>query len=146
MGALDSLGSLVGAGASIAGNLRAGQTATAVNRAQVQIAQQQAAAQENLIRDQQAADALARQYQLAQADSSATARSASAGLLANDGSAAAIVAGQQQQAAAQQQAANMVADARIAAIGPSLLRPDGTLTSVLQSGRSFGTVANSLLD
>jgi hypothetical protein len=146
MGALDSLGSLVGAGASITGHVRSGQAANAINRAQVRIAQQQAAAQEQLIRDQQAADALARQVQLAHATSSDAARSAGEGLLANDGSAAAIVSGRRQEAAAAQQAANSVADARIAAIGPSLLRPDAVLTSVLNSGRSFGTVANSLLD
>ena len=146
MSQLGSLGTALGASATLLGSLRQAQQQNAVNRAQLQVNQQQAAARAQEIATQQQAETLGRQVQLAHGEASAAARAAGSGQLAYDGSAAALVAGQAQEAAAAQGAANARYAAQVQGIAPSLLQPDATALALLRSGRAFGAITNSLLD
>jgi thymidine phosphorylase len=146
MSALGSLGTAIGAGATILGNVRQAQQQNATNRAQLQIAQQQATERQAEIAAQQGADALSRSTQLAHATASVEARAASSGQVPYDGSAAAIASGKAQEAAAEQGAANARFAAQYQAIAPNLLQPDATTTALLRSGRAFGGVVSNLLD
>ncbi|MFC7476477.1 hypothetical protein ACFQS7_19070 [Dankookia sp. GCM10030260] len=132
MGALASLATLAGAGASIYGNVRQAQQQGALNRAQVGIAQQQ--------------DAQQRQLTLAKTIATTRARLASGGVAPDAGSAAALAAGLTQEAAAAQGADDATLRARLAQGRISLLNPDGTFNALLQSGRTLGSVTRSLLD
>lgn len=140
-----SLGTALGASASVLGGIRAAQTQNATNLAQLQIDQQQAAAREQQIAAAQAADVQSRALQLAHATAGTAANAAGNGLAPYDGSAAAIASGQAQEAAAAQQAANARYAAQAQAIAPSLLAPDGTATAFLRSGRTIGSLVNSLI-
>jgi hypothetical protein len=146
MAALASLATVVGAGASIYGNVRQAQQQTALNRAQVQIAQSQEAARQQALLAQQAADAQARQQTLAKTIATVRARLAASGLSPDDGSSGAVTAGLAQEAAAAQNADDATLRARLAQGRVSLLNPDGSFTAMLQSGRTFGFAARSLLD
>lgn len=146
MAALASIATLVGAGATLYGNVRQAQTAQAMNRAQVQIAQQQEQARQDLLKQQQQEAALARSQALTRTIASARARMAAGGLVADEGSAGAVTVGLRQDAAAMQGADDATFRARLAQGRSSLLNPDGTLNALLQSGRSFGYVARNLLD
>lgn len=145
MGALASLATVLGAGATIYGNVRATQTQQAANRAQAQInASQQVAQQQSLLAQEQQ-QALQRQQTLARTIAAARARAAASGVSPDAGSAAALTAGLTQEAAAAQGADNAAFQARMALGRSSLLNPDGTLTTLLQSGRTFGVAARNLL-
>jgi len=146
MAALASIATVAAAGASIYGNVRQAQAAKATNRAQVQIDQQQEAARQQTLLAQQQQDRLARAQALGRTVAAARARLAASGQAADAGSAGAVTAGLKQDAAAAQDAEEAVYGARLAQGRPSLLAPDGTLTAVLRSGRSFGFAARSLLD
>lgn len=146
MAALASLATVVGAGASIYGNVRQAQQQNALNKAQVQIAQQQEAARQETLQAQQAADARQRQATLARTIATARARLAASGISPDGGSAGALTAGLTQDAAAAQDAGDTTLRARLAQGRVSLLNPDGTFTALLQSSRSFGLAARNLLD
>jgi hypothetical protein len=146
MAALASLATVVGAGASVYGSVRQAQQQNALNRAQVQISQQQEAARQKALRVQQAADAEARQRTLACTIATTRARLAASGLSPDGGSAGALTAGLTQEAAAAQDADDATLRARLAQGRVSLLNPDGTFAALLQSGRTFGFAARSLLD
>ena len=146
MAALASIASLVGAGATLYGNVRQAQVASANNRAQAQVAQQQEAGRQQALVVQGQGDAQSRAQTLARTVATARARLAAAGLAPDEGSAGALVAGLRQDAAAAQGADDATFRARLAQGRANLLIPDGTLTAVLQSGRTLGAVARNLLD
>jgi len=146
MAALASIATLVGAGATLYGNIRQAQYAQAASRAQAQVAQQQEQARQQVLKQQQQEAALARSQALARTIASTRARMAAGGRAPDEGSAGAVIAGLKQDAAAAQDADDATFRARLAQGRSSLLNPDGTLTALLQSGRSFGYFARSLLD
>lgn len=146
MGALASIATVVGAGATIYGSVRQGQAQQANNRAQAQVTASQEAARQELLLVQQREQALQRQQTLARTVASARARSAASGISPADGSAAALTGGLARDAAAAQGADDATLRARLAQGRSSLLNPDGTLTTLLQAGRTFGSVARNLLD
>lgn len=146
MAALASLATLVGAGASIYGTARQVQQQNALNKAQVQIAQQQEAARQQALQAQQAADAQARALALSKTIATTRARLAASGVAPDSGSSGALTAGLTQEAAAAQAADDATLRARLAQGRISLLNPDGTFTALLQSGRTFGFATRSLLD
>ena len=146
MGALASIATVLGAGASIYGSVRQGQAQQANNRAQAQVTATQEAARQELLLAQQREQAAQRQQTLARTVASARARLSANGLSPADGSAAALTSGLAQEAAAEQGADDATLRARLAQGRSSLLNPDGTLTTLLQSGRTFGLAARNLLD
>lgn len=146
MAALASIASLVGAGATIYGNVRQAQAATANNKAQAQAAQQNEAARRQALTVQTEGDAAARAQTLARTVAATRARAAAGGLSPDEGSAGALVAGLRQDAAAAQGADDATFRARLAQGRANLLIPDGTLNAVLSSGRTLGGVARNLLD
>jgi hypothetical protein len=146
MAALASLATLVGAGATIYGNARQAQQQTALNKAQVQIAQQQDAARQQALLAQQAAEAQQRALALSKTIATTRARLAASGVSPDAGSAGALAAGLTQEAAAAQTADDATLRARLAQGRISLLNPDGTFTALLQSGRTFGSATRNLLD
>ncbi len=145
MAALASIASLVGAGATLYGNVRQAQAASANNKAQVQVAQQQEVGRQQALAVQSQGDAQSRAQTLARTVAAARARFAAGGLSPDEGSAGALVAGLQQDAAASQGADDATFRARLAQGRANLLIPDGTLTAVLHSGRSLGFAARNLL-
>ena len=146
MAALASIANVVGAGASIYGNVRQAQAAKAQNRAQVQVDQQQEAARQQALLAQQQGERQARAQALGRTVAAARARLAASGQSADAGSAGAVTAGLKADAAAVQGAEDSVYQARLGQGRASLLAPDGTLTALLRSGRTFGAAARSLLD
>jgi hypothetical protein len=146
MGALASLATVLGAGATIYGNVRANQTQQAANRAQAQINATQEVARQEALQAQEQQQALQRQQALARTVAAARARAGASGISPDAGSAAALTAGLAQESAAAQGADNATFQARMAQGRSSLLNPDGTLTTLLQSGRTFGVAARNLLD
>jgi hypothetical protein len=146
MGALASLATVLGTGASIYANVRQGQAQQANNRAQAQVTATQEAARQDTLLAQQQEQAVQRQQTLARTVAAARARLAASGLSPSDGSAAALTSGMAQEAAAAQGADDATLRARMAQGRSSLLNPDGTLTTLLQSGRTFGLAARNLLD
>lgn len=146
MAALSSVATLVGAGATLYGNVRQAQLSSAANRAQVQVAQQQEAARQQTVQAQAQEGAVARRQALSRTLASARARMAAGGRVADEGSAGAVTAGLRQDAAAAQAADDASFRARLAQGRSSLLNPDGTMNALLQSGRTLGTIARNLLD
>lgn len=146
MGALASLATVLGAGATIYGNVRASQAQLANNKAQAQVTATQEASRQEALQAQEQQQALQRQQTLARTVAAARARAGASGLSPDAGSAAALTAGLAQEAAAAQGADNATLQARMAQGRSSLLNPDGTLTTLLQSGRTFGVAARNLLD
>jgi hypothetical protein len=146
MAALASIATVVGAGASVYGQVRQVQAAKAMNRAQVQVDRQQEAARQQGLLAQQQQDKLARAQALGRTVAAARARLAASGQSADAGSAGAVTAGLKADAAAAQNAEESVYQARLGQGRASLLAPDGTLTALLRSGRTFGAAARSLLD
>jgi hypothetical protein len=146
MGALASIATIVGAGATVYGSVRQAQASQAMNRAQAQQTQQQEAARQQALTAQQQQEAAARGQSLARTLAATRARLAANGLVPDEGSAGAVTAGLRQDAAAQQGADDATFRTRLAQGRASLLNPDGTLTALLQSGRSLGAAARNLLD
>jgi hypothetical protein len=146
MGALASLGTVLGAGATVYGNIRQNQAQKATNRAQAQITSDQETLRQQALVAQEQEAALQRQQTLARTVAAARARAGASGVSPDTGSAAAITAGLTQEAAAAAGADNATLRARMAQGRSSLLNPDGTLTTLLQSGRTFGVAARNLLD
>ena len=146
MAALASVATLVGAGATLYGNVRQAQVANAANRAQAQIAQQQEAVRQQAVQAQAQEGTVARSQALARTLASARARMAAGGRAADEGAAGAVTAGLRQDAAAAQAADDAGFRARLAQGRSSLLNPDGTINALLQSGRTLGSIARNLLD
>jgi hypothetical protein len=145
MGGIASMASVLGAGASVYGNLRAAQLQQANNQAQLQVTQQQNQLRQRAILSQAQQDALARQQQLAQTVDAARAQLGGAGIVAQDGSAAAVEGGAVQRARAAQEAADAATRAQLAQGQISLLQPDSTATTLLQNAPAFGFASRSLL-
>lgn len=145
MGALASLATVVGAGATVLGNVRQAQAQAGYNRAQAQQQANVAAARSQELAVQQAEQARLRQLSLNRTVAGARARLAAGGVLPDDGSAAALTAGLVGDAAAAQAADNAAFQDRLAQGRSSLLAQDGTVTAALRSGRSFGTITDNLL-
>jgi hypothetical protein len=145
MGGIASMASVLGAGASVYGNLRAAQLQQANNQAQLQVTQQQNQLRQRTILAQAQQDALARQQQLAQSLSGDRAQFGANGIVAQDGSAAAVEGGMVQRERAAQAAADAVTRAQLAQGQISLLQPDNTVTTLLQNGPAFGFTSRSLL-
>lgn len=146
MAALASIATVVGAGASVYGQVRQAQAAKSQNRAQVQLDQRQEAARQQALVAQQQAERQARAQALGRTIAATRARLAASGQAADAGSAGAVAAGLKGDAAAAQGAEDSVYQARLAQGRASLLAPDGTLTALLRSGRTLGGIARSLLD
>ncbi|MFL1463126.1 hypothetical protein ACI6QG_13035 [Roseococcus sp. DSY-14] len=146
MGALTSLATLAGAGASLYAASRTQQAQQAQNRAQVQLAQQQQQAQQGQLALQQEAERRARAEQLARTIAAARARLGAGGVAAGEGSGAALEAGLRADAAAGQQDSDEMFRARLASGRASLLNPDMSLTNALRAVPTFGTAIRSLLD
>ncbi|TCZ55552.1 hypothetical protein [Roseicella aquatilis] len=146
MAALASLATVVGAGASVYGNVRQAQQSTAQNRAQAQVAQQQEEARQSMLLAQQENEVRQRAQALRETIATTRARLAASGVSPDGGSAGALTSGLVQQAATAQDADDDTLRARLSQGRISLLNPDGTFTALLQSGRTLGAASRSLLD
>ncbi|WP_135467748.1 hypothetical protein [Crenalkalicoccus roseus] len=146
MGALASFATVLGAGASLYGTVRQAQAQSAMSRAQAEIAKSQEEARQQELLAQREAERASRQQTLSRTVAAARARLAASGVAPDDGSAGALTAGFERVAAEAEGASEEALRARLARGRASLLNPDGTLTAMLQSGRSFGALARSLLD
>jgi hypothetical protein len=140
MAALASIATVVGAGATVYGNVRQAQMSKAQNRAQAEVARQQ------VLSAQQRQDRQARSQALGRTIAATRARLAASGQTADAGSAGAVTAGLKSDAAAVQGAEDDVYQARLGQGRASLLAPDGTVSALLRSGRTLGGIARSLLD
>ena len=146
MAALASIATVVGAGASVYGQVRQAQAAKEMNRAQVQIDQRQEAARQQALLARHAQERQARAQALGRTIATTRARLAATGQSADAGSAGAVTAGLKADAAAAQGAEDPVYEARLGQGRASLLAPDGTLTALLRSGRTLGGIARFRLD
>jgi hypothetical protein len=146
MAALASIATVVGAGATVYGNVRQAQVAKAQNRAQAELARQQEVARQQVLSAQQVQDRQARAQALGRTVAAARARLAASGQTADLGSAGAVTAGLRRDTAAAQDTEEAVYAARLGHGRASLLAPDGTLNALLRSGRTLGGIASSLLD
>lgn len=142
MAQLASIATLIGAGASVYGNIRQGQ------QMQAQASAARAAGEERnrQLAIQQEADARARRDTLARTIASARARLSAGGVRADDGSGAALQAGLTADAAAAQNESDAIFRSRLAAGRRSLLQPDGSFNAYLRAGQTFGAVVRNLLD
>jgi hypothetical protein len=142
MAQLASIATLIGAGASVYGNIRQGQ------QMQAQASAARAAAEERnrQLAIQQQAEARARRDTLARTIASVRARLSASGVRADDGSGAALQAGLAADAAAAQNESDAMFRSRLAAGRRSLLQPDGSFNAYLRAGHSFGAVLRNLLD
>lgn len=145
MAQLASLATLIGAGASIYGNVRAAQDQAKARKAQNAAIAAQNAERAKQLRIEAEADARSRQEALARTIAAARARLAAGGISPNEGSAAALAAGLQSDAAATASEQDALLQSRLAQGRRSLLNSDGTLTAFLRSGQTFGTAVRSLL-
>ncbi len=146
MGALTSLATLAGAGASLYAASRAQQAQQEQQRAQLRLGQQQQQAQQEQLALQQQAERRARAEQLSRTIAAARARLAAGGVAADDGSGAALEAGLRADAAAGQQDSDELFRARLTSGRASLLNPDMSLTNALRAVPTFGSAIRSLLD
>lgn len=146
MAQLAPIATAIGAGASILGTVQQAQRQSATAKAQAEAARQQEAARIEQARLQQAADARQREQRLAGTLASTRARLAAGGVSPDQGSAAALTVGLERDAAAAQAESDQIVAARLSAGRRSLLNGDGSLTSWLRAGSSFGTSLRNLLD
>lgn len=146
MAQLAPIATLVGTGASLYGTVRQGQAQAAQAKAQQQQEAVTLAARQQQLAAQQEADARNRQGQLERTVASTRARLAASGVSPDQGSAGAITAGLQRDAAEAAAGSNDAYAARMAAGRSSLLNGDGSLTTWLRAGNSFGGALRSLLD
>jgi hypothetical protein len=123
MAALASIATVVGAGASVYGQVRQAQAAKGMNRAQVAIDRQQEVARQQTLSAQQAQDRQARAQALGRTIAATRARLAASGQSADAGSAGAVTAGLKGDAAAAQDAEAGVYAAASAPAAPASSRP-----------------------
>lgn len=145
MAQLASLATLIGAGASIYGNVRAAQDQAKARKAQNAAIAAQNAERAKQLRIEAEANARERQAALARTVAAARARLAAGGVNPDQGSAAALTAGLRRDADASAQDEAALLQSRLAQGRRSLLNTDGTLTALLRSGQTFGTALRSLL-
>jgi vacuolar-type H+-ATPase subunit E/Vma4 len=146
MAALASIATVVGAGATVYGNVRQAQVSKAQNRAQAEVTRQQEVARQQVLSAQQRQERQARAQALGRTVAATRARLAASGQTADAGSAGTVTAGLKSDAAAAQDAEEAVYAARLGQGRTSLLAPDGTVSALLRSGRTLGGIARSLLD
>jgi hypothetical protein len=146
MAQLAPIATVLGAGASLYGAARQAQAQKAAAQQQADTARAQEAARAEQAAAQQAAETRARDARLAGTIASARARLAAGGVAPDEGSGAALTAGLARDAAAAQADSAALAAARLSAGRRSLLNPDGSFTTWLRAGTSFGTSLRSLLD
>lgn len=146
MAQLAPIATLIGTGASLYGTVRQGQAQAAQSKAQAEQEAASLAARQQQIATQQEVDARERADRLERTLASTRARLAASGVSPDQGSAAAIATGLQQDAAEAQQSSSDAYGARLAAGRASLLNPDGSLTTWLRAGNSFGGALRSLLE
>ncbi|WP_439598954.1 hypothetical protein [Falsiroseomonas sp.] len=146
MAQLAPIAAALSAGASIYGSVQQGQAQSANAKAQARAAQEQEKARAEQAALQQAAEARAREARLAGTLASTRARLAAGGLSPDEGSAANLTAGIERDAAAAQSDSDQLFAARLSAGRRSLLNSDGSLTSYLRAGSTFGSSLRNLLD
>ncbi|HWX50417.1 MAG TPA: hypothetical protein VNZ61_20395 [Roseomonas sp.] len=146
MAQLAPIATLVGTGASLYGTVRQGQAQAAQAKAQQQQEATSLAARQQQLAAQQEAEARSRQDQLERTVASTRARLAASGVSPDQGSAAAITTGLRRDAAEAAADSNEAYTARMSAGRSSLLNSDGSLTTWLRAGNSFGGALRSLLE
>jgi len=146
MAQLAPIATAIGAGASLYATARQARAQSSQARAQNDQAEAQAQARTAQAAVERAAETRAREARLSGTIASARARLAAGGVAPDEGSAAALTAGLQRDSAAAQSDSDQVASARLSAGRRSLLNPDGSLTTWLRAGASFGNSLRNLLD
>ncbi len=145
MAALASIGTLLGAGATIYAQKRNQKAQYATQLAQVQANQAVDVQRQNQLIAQQQAEQRARQVQLARTVASTRARLAASGVAADDGSGTAITTGLATDAATAATFSDAAFRAQLAYGRASLLNPEGSLTGFTRAGQSFGGAVGNLL-
>jgi hypothetical protein len=146
MAQLVPIAAVAGTAASLYGTVRQGQQQAATAKAQARQQQQELDARTQQLAVAQAAEARGRQDKLERTVASTRARLAASGVNPDQGSAGAITAGLAQDAAEAAADSAGTFDARMAAGRSSLLNADGSLTTWLRAGNSFGSAVRNLLD
>lgn len=146
MAQLAPIAAAIGAGASIYSSVQQGQAQSANAKAQASAARDQERARVEQAALQQSAEARAREARLAGTLASTRARLAAGGISPDEGSAAALTTGLEREAAAAQADSDQIFAARLSAGRRSLLNNDGSLTSFLRAGTTFGSSLRNLLD
>ncbi len=146
MAQLASLATLIGAGVSTYASIRQGQEMEKYQKARARETAAQEAARRQELELTQQSKARERAEQLRRTIAATRARLAASGLKPDEGSAAALAQGLGTDAAAAQAEDDALYAVRLSTGRSSLLRPDGSLTSYLRAGQSFGTALRSLLD
>jgi hypothetical protein len=146
MAQLVPIAAVAGTAASLYGTVRQGQQQAATAKAQQQQQQQELDARAQQLAAAQAVEARGRQDKLERTVASTRARLAASGVNPDQGSAGAITAGLAQDAAEAAADSAETFDARMAAGRSSLLNADGSLTTWLRAGNSFGSAVRNLLD
>ncbi|NKE46407.1 hypothetical protein HB662_16615 [Roseomonas frigidaquae] len=146
MAQLAPIAAAIGAGASIYSSVQQGQAQSANAKAQATAAREQERARVEQAALQQSAEARAREARLAGTLASTRARLAAGGISPDEGSAAALTTGLEREAAAAQADSDQIFAARLSAGRRSLLNNDGSLTSFLRAGTTFGSSLRNLLD
>lgn len=145
MAQLAPIAAAIGAGASIYSSVQQGQAQSANAKAQANAARDQEAARVEQAALQQSAESQARDARLAGTLASTRARLAAGGVSPDEGSASALTAGLQADATAAQASSDQLLAARLSVGRRSLLNSDGSLTSYLRAGSTFGTSLRNLL-
>lgn len=146
MAQLAPIATAIGAGVSIFNSVQQGQAQSANSKAQANAAREQQRARAEQAALQQSAEARARDARLAGTLASTRARLAAGGISPDEGSAVALTAGIERDAAAAQADSDQIFAARLSAGRRSLLNNDGSLTSFLRAGTTFGSSLRNLLD
>lgn len=146
MAQLVPIAAVAGTAASLYGTVRQGQQQAATAKAQAQQQQQELDARAQQLATAQAVEARSRQDKLERTVSSTRARLAASGVNPDQGSAGAITAGLAQDAAEAAADSAGTYEARLASGRSSLLNADGSLTTWLRAGNSFGSAVRNLLD
>ncbi|MBO1075753.1 hypothetical protein [Roseomonas marmotae] len=146
MAQLAPIATLVGTGASLYGTVRQGQQQAASAKAQAQAQQQSLDARAQQLAATQAAETRGRQDRLERAVASTRARLGASGISPDQGSAGAVTSGLARDAAEAAADSNESYAARMASGRSSLLYADGSLTTWLRAGSSFGNAVRNLLD
>jgi len=146
MAQLAPIATAIGAGASLYATARQAQAQSTQARAQATQADVQERARTEQAAVERTAEARVREARLSGTIASARARLAAGGVSPDEGSAAALTAGLQRDSAAAAADGEAVANARLTAGRRSLLNPDGSLTTWLRAGASFGNSLRNLLD
>ena len=145
MAQLVPIAAVAGTAASLYGTVRQGQQQQSAARAQAQQQQQELDGRAQQLATAQAVDARGQQERLERTVASTRARLAASGVSPDQGSAGAITAGLAEDAAAASADSAGSYAARMASGRSSLLNADGSLTTWLRAGNSFGRAVTNLL-